>query len=211
MVSYLKTLIFILFMLSLGFTWRYEYWLLYHLSFGAALVLGFFIAFTFVVGFYLKDSANPLLKAIGEVYEQLFKYTALAQGVFYTTLVFYIVGTTINFEVPLPDFDRQFMFDWMYGSGYATLLVYGSLTAMLLFFQRLSLQGYLFAAFIAAFGVGLPIYMFVAEGRVKDLHAQHSGLFTYAFIAIQVALSAAGMHSMVLIGKSKQKKPKNKK
>ncbi|MFZ5630902.1 MAG: hypothetical protein ACOY5B_17345 [Spirochaetota bacterium] len=208
MLNYLRTLVFILFMLSLGFTWRYQYWLLYHLSFGALFVLALFIAFTFVVGFYLKDSTNTFLKALGEVYEKLFQYTALAQGVFYTTLVFYVVGTTVNREIPLPDFDRQFMFDWMYGSGYATLLVYVSLLAMLLFFQKLSPQGYLLAAFIATFGVALPIYMFAAEPRVKNLHAQHGGFFTYTFILTHLTLSAAGMYSMVLIGKKNQQKRK---
>lgn len=205
MLSYLKTLVFILFMLSVGFTWRYEYWLLYHLSFGVLFVLALFIAFTFVVGFYLKDSQNALLKTIGEIYEKLFQYTALAQGVFYTTLVFYVVGTTVNGDVPLADFDRQFMFDWMYGSGYATLLVYVSLLAMLLFFQKLSALGYLLAAFIAVLGVAQPIYFFAAEAQVRSAHANYGGFFTYAFIFSQLALSAAGMYSMVLLGKKKIK------
>ncbi|AFM12524.1 hypothetical protein [Turneriella parva] len=206
MLGYLKTLTFILFMLSLGFTWRYEYWLLYHLSFGALVVLALFIGFTFVVGFYLKDSTNAALNAIGKVYETLFQYTALAQGVFYTTLVFYVVGTTVNGDMPLPDFDRQFMFDWMYGSGFATLLVYVSLLAMLLFFQKLSPQGYLLAAFIAAVGAALPIYFFAAENQVRSLHANYGGFFTYSFIFSHLALSAAGMYSMVLIGKQKKQK-----
>jgi len=206
MLSYLKTLVFILFMLSVGFTWRYEYWLLYHLSFGVLFVLALFIAFTFVVGFYLKDSKNATLKMIGEIYEKLFQYTALAQGVFYTTLVFYVVGTTVNGDVPLADFDRQFMFDWMYGSGYATLLVYVSLLAMLLFFQKLSPQGYMFAAFIAVLGIAQPIYFFASETRVRGLHANYGGFFTYSFIFAQLALSAAGMYSMVLLGKQKKQK-----
>jgi hypothetical protein len=205
MLSYLKTLTFILFMLSLGFTWRYEYWLLYHLSYGVLVVLALFIGFTFAVGFYLKDSKNAALKTIGEVYEKLFQYTALAQGVFYTTLVFYVVGTVVNGEVPLTDFDRQFMFDWMYGSGVATLLVYVSLLAMLLFFQKLSPQGYLLAAFIAALGVALPICFFAAETQVRNLHANYGGFFTYSFIFTQLSLSAAGMYSMVLLGKQKRK------
>jgi hypothetical protein len=196
-IKYFKTLLFILFMLSVGFTWRYEYWLLYHLSYGVLFVLAMFIAFTFLVGFYLKDSTNVVLRAIGEVYEKLFQYTALAQGVFYTTLVFYVVGTVVDGEVPLPDFDRQFMFEWMFGSNYATVLVYGALLCMLLFFQRLSAVGYLLTLLIAVVGVGVPVLFFSCEDQVKTLHAKHGALFVYAFIFSQLALSATSMHAMI--------------
>jgi hypothetical protein len=60
-------------MLALGFTWRYEYWLLYHLSYGALFVLALFIVFTFLMGLYLKDSTNDVLRAIGKGYEKLFQ------------------------------------------------------------------------------------------------------------------------------------------
>jgi hypothetical protein len=211
MFPYIKTLVFILFMLSVGFTWRYEYWLLYHLSFGVLFVLALFIAFTFVVGFYLKDNTHATLRAIGAVYEKLFQYTALAQGVFYTTLVFYLVGTTVNREVPLPDFDREFMFSWMYGSNYATLLIYGlALLPMLLFFQKLSFWGYLIAFAIACAGVGVPIVFMAAEAEMKALHAKMGAIFTYVFIFLQLGLSALGMHSIVLIGKTQKQKAKKK-
>lgn len=208
MIKYFKTLLFILFMLSVGFTWRYECWLLYHLSYGALLVLALFIALTFLVGFYLKDSTNVVLRAIGEVYEKLFQYTALAQGVFYTTLVFYVVGTVVDGEVPLPDFDRQFMLEWMFGSNYATVLVYGALLCMLLFFQRLSVGGYLLAFFIAAVGVGVPVLFFAAEARMKLIYESQIKIFAWVFIFSQLTLSAAGMYSMVLLGKSKSIKGK---
>ncbi len=208
MLKYLRTLVFIVFMLSVGFTWRYEYWLLYHLSYGVLFVLALFIAFTFFVGFYLKDSQSAGLRAIGEVYENLFQYTALAQGVFYTTLVFYVVGTAVNSEIPLPDFDRQFMFEWMFGSNYATALVYGALLCMLLFFQRLSAVGYLLALAIAALGVGIPVLFFAAEARMRLIYENQIKIFAWAFIFSQLALSAAGMYSMVLLGKLKPTRDK---
>ena len=205
MLSYLKTLAFILFMLAVGFTWRYEYWLLYHISFGVLFVLALFIAFTFVVGFYLKDSANPTLAALGQTYEKLFQYTALAQGVFYTTLVFFILGTTVNREIPIPDFDKKFTFDWIYGSNYATLLIYGALLCMLWFFQRLSLAGYALTLIIAMGGLGVPILFFMAETRLRDFHAQYADSFSYGFILIQLALSATGMQAVKIVGISKNK------
>jgi hypothetical protein len=209
MFPYIKTLVFILFMLAVGFTLRYEYWLLYHLSFGVLFIVALFIAFTFVVGFYLNDSINATLRAIGAVYEKLFQYTALAQGVFYTTLVFYVLGTTVNREVPLPDFDREFMFSWMYGSSYTTLLVYGlALLPMLLFFQKLSFWGYLIAFVIACGGVGVPILFMAAEAEMKELYAKMGAIFTYVFIFLQLGLSALGMHSIVLIGKTQEEKKK---
>ena len=203
MMDFLKTLVFILFMLAVGFTWRYEYWLLYHLSFGALFVLAIFIALTFVVGFYLKDAANQTLKTIGLVYEKLFQYTALAQGVFYTTLIFYVVGTAVNREMPLPDFDKKFTFEWMYGSNYATLLVYGALLCMLLFFQKLTATGYLLSFLIFCVGVGIPVTFFAAEQKMKTLHGNFGGYFSFAFVFTQLGLSAAGMFSMVLIGRAK--------
>ncbi len=205
-LQYFKSLIFIVFMLSVGFTWRYEYWLLYHLSFGVLFVLAVFIAFTILIGFYLKDSQNTWLRAIGEVYEKLFQYTALAQGVFYTTLVYYVVGTVVNADVPLADFDRQFMFEWMYGTNFATLLVYGALLCMLLFFQRLSVCGYLLAFFIAILGIGLPVLFFEAEAQMKLFYEKQIKVFAWLFIFSQLALSAAGMYSMVLLGRSKQQR-----
>ncbi len=182
-------------MLSVGFTWRHEYWLLYHLSFGVLFVLAVFIAFTILIGFYLKDSQNTWLQAIGEVYERLFQYTALAQGVFYTTLVYYVVCTVVNADLPLADFDRQFMFEWMYGTNFATLLVYGALLCMLLFFQRLSMAGYLLAFFMAVLGIGLPVLFFEAEGKMKLFYEKQSKVFSWLFIFSQLALSAAGMYS----------------
>jgi hypothetical protein len=130
------------------------------------------------------------------------------QGVFYTTLVFYVVGTVVNREVPLPDFDQQFMFEWMFGSNYATVLVYGALLCMLLFFQRLSAVGYLWALFVALLGVGVPVLFFAADGRIKLIYENQIKVFAWAFIFSQLALSAAGMYSMVLLGKSKSIKGK---
>jgi hypothetical protein len=141
MLSYLKTLTFILFhaLARVHLAIRILAGLpSSHI--GVLVVLALFIAFTFAVGFYLKDSQNAAAeRPSARSMRNCFNTLRSRKGVFYTTLVFYVVGTTVvNGEVPLTDFDRQFMFDWMYGSGYATLLVYVSLLAMLLFFQKLS-------------------------------------------------------------------------
>ena len=191
-------LIYLIFMVQISLTWRFHYLLLYHLSFGVLFVIGLLIAFTFVVGFYLKDSSNIVLQTIGKGYEFLFTYTAPLQGVLYTTLVFFVVGSTINLELPLIEFEKKFMFDWLYGTNYVTWLVYGlGFVFPLFFFHSNTPFSYFLTVLIGIFSWGLAIAFFFFEEEMKLLYEQHTRLAIWSHLFIQLFLSVASMYAML--------------
>lgn len=198
MRNYFTMLVYLLFMAQIGLTWRFHYLLLYHLSFGVLFVLALLIGLTFVIGFYLKDSPSMILQTVGKGYELLFTYTAPMQGVLYTTLVFFVVGSTINRELPLIEFEKSFMFDWLYGTNYATWLVYGlGFTFPLFFFQTNTPLGYVLATLIGILSWGIAIAFFFFEEKMRIFYDQHTKLMIWSHIGVQIFLSVASMYAML--------------
>jgi hypothetical protein len=211
MVNYLTVLIYLVFMAQISLTWRFHYLLLYHLSFGVLFIIALLIALSFAIGFYLKSSKNIALQTIGKGYELLFSYTAPMQGVLYTTLVFFIVGSVINLELPIIDFEKKFMFDWLYGTNYATWIIYGlGFTFPLFIFQSNTQLGYFLATLIGLLSWGLAIAFFFFEQEMHLLYEQYAQLMIWSHIFIQIFLSLASMYVMLHQKNEKKSKKKQK-
>jgi hypothetical protein len=152
------------------------------------------------------------LQAIGTVYEQVFMYTAPMQGVLYTTLVFFVVGGAINAELPLPAFERAFMFDWLYGTYYATWLVYGlGFTCMLLFFQSNTALTLVLSLLIGAISWGIGVFCFFFEPTLRAIYEANMSVVMYLHIAIQIFLSTASMYAALHSATILQRKAKPRK
>lgn len=199
-IQYLIGLIFILFLAQIGFTWHFTYLLYYYLSYGIiALLIPLIIAPFFIVT-YLKKHSNPLYKKAGNILDKLAMYTAMMQGVFYTTLVFLIIG---GLTIASPDFnDRtKFMFEWIAGSLYTTYIIYG-IGGFLLFFSKHNFVGYFLCILTLLYGWGSLIVILQFEKELQEWYYAHTTLGNILYFVSQLLFSFLFMYIMLLSGKN---------
>jgi hypothetical protein len=194
-VNYLVGLLFVLLLAEIGLTWRFTVLLYYYLSFGIiALLIPIIIAPIFL-GMYLKKHSNPLYRRTGEVFDKLFGYTAIMQGIFYITLIFMIVG---GLTIATPSFEdtRKFMFEWIMGSMYASFLIYG-LAGFMLFWSKNNFISYILCICVLIYGWGGFILVMEFEKEFSTWYYAHTVLGNILYFCSQLLFSFLYMHLMI--------------
>jgi len=194
-VGYLAGLLIVLLLAEIGLTWRFTIFLYYYLSFGIiALLIPLIVAPVFL-GLYLEKHSNPTYRQAGKIFNKAFGYTALMQGVFYTTLVFMILG---GVAVQSPDFSSstRFMFDWIMGSMYTSFLIYG-LAGFMLFWSKHNFLRYFLAACVVLYGWGGLVLVMGFEKQFATWYYAHTTLGNILYFSSQLLCSFLYMHLML--------------
>lgn len=190
------------FVLAQIFTVKYFwYQLMLHVAWGMIPLVGFWVAANVFLGMWMSKHPNPRIQQIAKVYERIFAYTAPFQGCFFTTLVFWVMGS-----VDIGEIQPIFLFDWEYGMSYSAWLVFGVGFALpLLFFERRILSG----LFIALCSWGLVIAFFFYEEAMRAFALEHPFVFSLGITGSQLLMSIFSMHALFngnVNGSQKQKK-----
>ncbi len=141
-------------MMNQTFEWMKEMAMLIVLPIGA------FVAGVLSLISWLTKRESPFLKSMGEALGTGFTYTAIFQGLMFTTLVFWALGTTTGFG-DIPESKARFLFDFAFGSGYLSVFVMGAsgLTILFTFTNKLKrVFGALYAIITVALPLGILIF-----------------------------------------------------
>ncbi len=111
----------------------------------------------------LQASKHPLLKRLGELLGAGFVYTAIFQGLIYSVLVFWVIGTLTG-QGELPEHQVQVLQEFILASGYLSMLFFGGTGATICcLYHRPHKKG--LGLFLALLGLGLPPSLFFAFTR----------------------------------------------
>jgi len=132
------------------------------------ILVGAWIALWIFGILWLQRRKNKTLSSIGEILGQAFGYTALFQAMVYLTLIFFAMGTAMGFGEAAEDATR-FTFDFLFGSGYLSVFVYGGASATILFTDARTLWKVI-SGLCLPITVGLPLYLLIwQEPLLQDL------------------------------------------
>ncbi len=142
-------------MMNQTFEWMKEIAILIILPIGA------FVAGVLFLISWLAKRDNPVLKTMGEALGVGFTYTAIFQGLMFTTLVFWALGTMTGMG-DIPESKARFLFDFTFGSGYLSVFVMGASGFTILLTYKNSLKR-AFGAVYAAITIFLPLYVLIFQ------------------------------------------------
>lgn len=117
---------------------------------------------------WLQGRENKTLQNIGEILGQTFGYTALFQAMVYLTLIFFSLGTAMGFG-DSPEDGSKITFDFLFGSGYLSVFVYGGASATILLTDSRTLWKVI-SGLCLPITIGLPLYLLIwQEPFLQDL------------------------------------------
>lgn len=163
-------------MMNQTFEWMKEIAILIILPIGA------FVAGVLFLISWLTKRDNPFLKTMGEALGTGFTYTAVFQGLMFTTLVFWALGTMVGMG-DVPESKGRFLFDFAFGSGYLSVFVMGASGLTILCTYRKTLKR-VFGAVYAAVTIALPLYMLIFQKKAMTWLSEERPLPFIAGIVI---------------------------
>ncbi len=178
-------------MAQVWFTWRYHYNFLYHLSWPLIVIIGMWIAANIFFSQWLVDHPNPYVRAFGKAYQTVFGLTACMQGVFYVTLIYYVLGVSVY-----PEQATLYWFDWIYAMTDASWIIYGIGFAPMImvadgFWKKTGM--------ILTVGTAWALcgYFFLYEEEARHVFNTHPDLSIAACMGIQLLLSVICMYEVI--------------
>lgn len=161
-----------------------------------ALPVGFWVAGNIALFSWLEKRENPKLRLLGNALGTVFTYTSLFQALFFCTIIGWVIGIIFDFGT-LADTAEDFAFEFVFGSAYFSVFVYGA-TGLTMIFSCRKLWRRLYGAVYALATIAMPLYLLIWQKEaLYQLAMDDTRSLVAATLGYYLLASVLGMAIMV--------------
>jgi hypothetical protein len=169
-------------------------------------VIGVFVGAEIFLILWLQKHKNPAVARAGGYIGDALAYTALFQGVLFTTLVLWGLSVMFGFGGDAPQTRAEFLTDFMIGAGYLSAFIFGATGLTIVFAPHGGLVK-LLGAFYAVATIAIPVYGLVFQAdALRAAGASSAAPVALGIVVYLMIGSIAGMMLMMPTGPGPQKK-----